>query len=183
MPISKPIDLPRLMIRPFDAEKEQDITDAHAYLGDSEVMKFTPEGALSAAETRRFVALQAKERRVYAIWHKTDRKVIGHLIYHPYEDEYTYEIGWFLNRSYQGQKYGTEASTGIIRHAFEQDGLHRLVATCDTENAPSWRLLERVGMRREGRFIQNVLLRGKWRDTYFYARLEQDNRQNHEHSN
>ena len=50
--------------------------------------------------------------------------------------------------------------------------MHRLWATCDTRNVGSWRVLEKVGMRREGLFRRDVFQKGEWRDSYLYARLE-----------
>jgi RimJ/RimL family protein N-acetyltransferase len=54
-------------------------------------------------------------------------------------------------------------------------GLHRIFATCDPENVASARVLEKVGMQREGLMRQQMLVQERWRDSYLYAILE-DNR-------
>ncbi|MBQ9534623.1 MAG: GNAT family N-acetyltransferase [Clostridia bacterium] len=54
-------------------------------------------------------------------------------------------------------------------------GTHRIYAECDPRNEPSWRLLERVGLRREAHFRRNIYFhRGengapRWKDTFVYA--------------
>ena len=69
----------------------------------------------------------------------------------------------------------TPASALIFR-----DGAHRVYAECDPRNLPSWRLLERLGFRREAHFRQNLYFRKDaggapiWKDTYVYALLESD---------
>ena len=50
--------------------------------------------------------------------------------------------------------------------------LHRIWATCDVDNRASARILEKVGMRREGHLRHSVRRKGEWRDSYLYAILE-----------
>lgn len=52
----------------------------------------------------------------------------------------------------------------------------------DCENAASIALLERLGMRREGHFIQNIWFKGKWGDEYLYAILEEEWKPNAYHT-
>ena len=59
------------------------------------------------------------------------------------------ELGWVLRPSYAGQGYATEAVRELMRYVFEELGIRRIVANCFLDNEPSWRLMERVGMRRE----------------------------------
>jgi RimJ/RimL family protein N-acetyltransferase len=49
-----------------------------------------------------------------------------------------------------------------------------VIAITDVENAPSVALLERLGLRREGHFRQNVWFKGKWGDEYLYAMLQEE---------
>ena len=82
------------------------------------------------------------------------------------------EIGWCLDPAYEGHGYGTEAARELLRIAFADLGLHRVVALCFAENEPSWRLMERIGMRREGYHRQDSLHRdGTWHDGMTYALL------------
>jgi RimJ/RimL family protein N-acetyltransferase len=82
------------------------------------------------------------------------------------------ELAWVLDPSSTGQGYATEAVRELVRICFEELGLRRVVATCFAENEASWRLMERVGMRRELHAVRDALHRsGEWCDTYGYALL------------
>jgi RimJ/RimL family protein N-acetyltransferase len=82
------------------------------------------------------------------------------------------EIGWAFDPEFHGRGYATEAVREILRLAFSELGLRRVEAYCFAENEPSWRLMERVGMRREAHTIADGLHRdGTWRDGLCYALL------------
>jgi RimJ/RimL family protein N-acetyltransferase len=82
------------------------------------------------------------------------------------------ELGWCLDPRYAGHGYATEAVAELIRICFQELRLHRVTANCFADNTASWRLMERVHMRREIHAIQNSLHRsGKWLDGYGYALL------------
>ena len=82
------------------------------------------------------------------------------------------EIGWCLDPAAEGHGYATEAVRELIRLAFEELGLRRLVANAFAANEPSTRLMERVGMRREQYAVRESLHRsGEWMDGATYALL------------
>jgi len=82
------------------------------------------------------------------------------------------EIGWVLAPEHQGRGYGTEAVEALLALCFEQLGVRRVTAGCYTDNVPSWRLMERVGMRRESHNLRDGLHRTRgWLDGYQYALL------------
>ncbi|MBV8489988.1 MAG: GNAT family N-acetyltransferase [Candidatus Eremiobacteraeota bacterium] len=83
-------------------------------------------------------------------------------------------FGFVLNRAYWNQGFATEAARAVLEKTFTVLELHRLVATCDTRNAASARVLEKIGMRREAHFRQDAFQKGEWRDSYAYAILRQD---------
>lgn len=85
------------------------------------------------------------------------------------------EIGWCIDPAYGGQGYATEAAAELVRIGFEELGMHRLVALCFAENEPSWRLMERLGMRREGHSVKDSLHRDRgWVDGLTYALLAEE---------
>lgn len=85
------------------------------------------------------------------------------------------EIGWCLDPAAQGHGYATEGVAELIRIAFEDVGLRRVTALCFSENEPSWRLMERLGMRREAHNVRDALHRsGEWKDGYLYALLAEE---------
>jgi RimJ/RimL family protein N-acetyltransferase len=82
------------------------------------------------------------------------------------------ELGWVLDPAHTGAGYATEAVRELLRYCFEDLGVHRVVANCFTDNHASWRLMERLGMRRELHAVQESLHRsGRWLDTVGYALL------------
>ena len=50
-------------------------------------------------------------------------------------------------------------------------GIHRIYATCRPDNVGSWRVLEKMGMSREGLLRDHILIRGEWRDSLLYAAI------------
>jgi aminoglycoside 6'-N-acetyltransferase len=90
------------------------------------------------------------------------------------DDERQAEIGFTLARAYQGRGIASEAVSCVLEYAFASLGLHRVIAITDCENAASVALLERLGLRREGHFRQNVWCKGKWGDEYLYAILHEE---------
>jgi RimJ/RimL family protein N-acetyltransferase len=83
-------------------------------------------------------------------------------------------LGYCLNRNFWGKGYATETARGLIKFGFEKLDLHRLFATCDPENLASAHVLEKSGMKREAHLREHKWSKGKWRDSYLYAILEQE---------
>ena len=85
------------------------------------------------------------------------------------------EIGWCLDPAYQGRGYAREAVEALIEVCFEALGLRRVVANCFADNTASWRLMERLGMRREVYNVRDSLHRtGAWLDGVGYALLAEE---------
>jgi RimJ/RimL family protein N-acetyltransferase len=81
------------------------------------------------------------------------------------------ELGFTLARQHQGHGYAAEAVRTVIRHLFRDLNVHRVVAVCDVENHASYRLMERIGMRREAHLVDNEWYKGRWSSEYLYALL------------
>ena len=82
------------------------------------------------------------------------------------------ELGWVLSPDHGGHGYASEAVRELIRLCFEDLGLRRVTANCFADNEASWRLMERVGMRREVHTVRESLHRsGRWLDGLGYALL------------
>jgi RimJ/RimL family protein N-acetyltransferase len=82
------------------------------------------------------------------------------------------ELGWCLDPEHAGRGYATEAVAALIRLCFEDLGLRRVTANCFADNEASWRLMERLGMRREIHTLRESLHRsGEWLDGMGYALL------------
>jgi len=85
------------------------------------------------------------------------------------------ELGWVLAPGHTGHGYATEAVIELLRYCFDELDLHRVIANCFLDNDTSWRLMERVGMRRETHAVRESLHRsGRWLDTVGYAVLHDE---------
>ncbi|HET6562518.1 MAG TPA: GNAT family protein [Marmoricola sp.] len=85
------------------------------------------------------------------------------------------ELGWVLHPDHAGRGYATEALRELIRLCFDVLGLRRVTAYCFAANEASWRLMERVGMRRETYTVRDSLHRsGEWLDGMGYALLSDE---------
>jgi RimJ/RimL family protein N-acetyltransferase len=85
------------------------------------------------------------------------------------------ELGWVLDPAHTGRGYATEAVRELLRHCFQDLGVRRVTANCFLANDTSWRLMERVGMRRELHAVRESLHRsGRWLDTVGYAVLKDE---------
>lgn len=84
------------------------------------------------------------------------------------------EIGWIFDPAYQGRGYATEAAQALLDLAFGPGDMHRVMARCDVRNVASWRLMERLGMRREAHFREHAIFKGEWDEEYIYAILRQE---------
>lgn len=84
------------------------------------------------------------------------------------------EIWYKLHPDFWGQGFGTEAVSKLVEFGFSTLDLHRIEAGCAVENIASSKILEKVGMTREGTKRKALPIRGEWIDNYEYAILESD---------
>lgn len=164
------LSTPRLHIRPLQPD---DAPAVYAYTSNASVMEYVPPHAMSWSQTQDFVAAQqGPDAQAFAIVHQQDHRLIGHIIFHAWFAPRTYELGWVIHPSYQRQGYASEAAYAVMVHAFTTLQAHRVIATCQPENTASYRIMEKLGMRREAHFRQCIHRGGDaWWDEYFYAIL------------
>lgn len=82
------------------------------------------------------------------------------------------ELGYVINKSFQGRGYMTETVRAIIDWAFQQPNIYRVYATTSVDNIASQRVMENVGMLREGllrKYIVHPNISDEPRDSYIYA--------------
>jgi RimJ/RimL family protein N-acetyltransferase len=162
----------RLIIRRFRADDWQDL---HEYLSDPDVVYYEPYCIYSQDESREEAARRAEDIDFWAVALKDGGKVIGNL-YLGKQDFDTYELGFVFNKRYQGQGYAYESAKSLIEYTFN-NGARRIIAMCNPKNEKSWRLIERLGLRREGHLKRNIYFKSDgegrpiWVDTYLYGIL------------
>lgn len=165
----------RLLLRRFCAEDGNDLFE---YLSDEEVVRYEPYLPHSREEANEAAKQRAENECFLAVCLKNG-KLIGNL-YLQAGDFGTWEIGYVFNRSFWGNGFAVESVRELLSYLFEEQNAHRVTAFCDPQNVHSWKLLERIGMRREGTLLQNVYFftdeAGKplWKDTYEYGMLRSD---------
>ena len=86
----------------------------------------------------------------------------------------TAEVWYKIHLDYWKKGYTIEALTKLIDFGFNDLRLHRIEAGCAVENVASIKVLEKVGMTREGMKRKKLPIRGEWKDNYFYAILDDD---------
>nr|MDO8099181.1 GNAT family protein [Candidatus Njordarchaeota archaeon] len=168
-----------LKLREFD---QDDWVSVHKYASDSEVVRYMTWGPNSKEDTRNFVlqaiAYQREQPRknfdLAIILKEDDTLIDGCSIRVSDPDNREGWVGYLLRRQYWRRGYATEATKALLAFGFNQLHLHRIYAICDTENAPSIRVLQKMGMRREGLLREHKWQKGKWRDSFVYAIIDHE---------
>ncbi len=166
----------RLIIRKFRPDDWQDL---YEYLSDKEVVRFEPYDVFTKEQARDEASKRSGNDAFYAVCLKDNDKLIGNL-YLGKGDFDTWELGYVFNRTYQGQGFAAESSRALLDFAFVNLGARRVVAMCNPENSHSWKLLERLHMRREALLLKNIYFKRDevgeriWLDTYEYAILKDE---------
>jgi aminoglycoside 6'-N-acetyltransferase len=178
MPIR--ITTPRLILRSFE---DRDILPFSTYRSDPEVAKYQGwETPYSVDQAAAFVKdMQAATPKEPGHWYqiavelKSTGALIGDVVFHRLlEDPDQAEIGFTLAREHQGQGYAAEAVSRMLDYLFTELNLHRVRANCDPRNLGSIRLMQKLGMRHEGRFLQSLWLKSEWVDEDWYAILQSE---------
>lgn len=169
-----PILTERLILRRYTHE---DVPDVFAFVSDPAVDRATPEIEKSMdgvqkyiEQQNRYAPFQLNQCFDLAIERRADGKVIGLLSLVRKEQEQG-EIGWALGAAYRGEGYATEAAGALMSYAFAHLRLHRISATTSGDNVRSWKVMERLGMRFEGRLREAASVDGQRQDTLIYGIL------------
>jgi len=178
-PADQPLISSRLSLRRFEPT---DGPALHAYLSRPEAVEFEPYGVLGPAEAAEWAADRATDPAFWAICLRPTGTLIGNLYLArlaPLEWR-TWELGYVLHPDHWGRGYASEAAGRLLDECFGAWEAHRVTASCDVANAASWRLLERIGFRREGHalaassFHNDAAGAPIWKDAYHYAVLDRE---------
>jgi ribosomal-protein-alanine N-acetyltransferase len=173
------LETPRLILRELSLG---DCADAGALDGDPEVVRYMSMGVMDEDGTRVYIersmiSARHSPREVFdlAITRKDEGRYLGRAGLHVTRPEHREAMLWFsVRRDLWGQGLATEASAAMLALAFETLGLHRVWGDCDPRNVGSMRVMEKLGMRREGRLRENWWLDDEWCDSLVYAVLEHE---------
>jgi RimJ/RimL family protein N-acetyltransferase len=170
----------RVVLRRF---RPGDVTEFVAYRSSPAVARYQSwDAPYPREEGERFVRAIAQDHPdtagewfQFAMALRATGQLIGDCAAMPLAgDPRQCEIGFTLAERYQGHGYATEAVRLLIGYLFTVRGKHRIIAYCDTRNAPSAAVLERLGMRREGHLRESTWAKGEWTDDLLYAVLDHE---------
>lgn len=166
------IETKDLIIRNFELKDKNDLCEYMLQRVDEE---FEAYPDFTAQKADHEIDYRSKSDEFFAIELKSESKVIGN-IYLGNRNFNSKEIGFVLNKNYQNKGYGSIAAKSIIDYFFN-NGIHRIYAECCPQNAPSWKTMEKIGLKKEAHLKQNVSFHNDavgnpiyW-DTYVYASL------------
>lgn len=146
------LETERLIIRPFTP---QDLNKLIELRSDDDVIKYLGGRRLQNPEAiakRLEFYIDCYHRFGYGmsamIWRETG-EMIGWCGLQPLEDSDETEIGYGMIKEFWGRGIGYECAAAWLRYGFEKTNLTRIVAVASPENTGSWRIMEKLGMRRE----------------------------------
>ena len=163
------------LIRRFETN---DYHDLYEYLSKKDIYKYEPGDPIDIEEAKQLVKERSNNDNFLAVILKSEKKLIGHFSFFQIEPKYisTYEIGYIFNPKYHGKGHVTKSGKMLIEYYFKDQNIHRIISNCNPENENSWKLLERLGFKREGYLIKNIYFRKEnerpiWLNTYLYGLL------------
>jgi RimJ/RimL family protein N-acetyltransferase len=180
-PIAWPVRTDRLTLRPY-APNDLDALWAFEQLPEvQEWLGWAPHSRDELSE-----AMDSKSSATTHVMVLLGPTIIGHIMIMP-RDSWAQadvaarakgleaELGWMFDPDYARQGYATEAIHATIGLCFDGLGLRRVHASCFADNTASWRLMERLGMRREEHSRATALHRnGTWHDGLTYGLLRDE---------
>ena len=169
----------RLLLREFE---ENDWRAVLAYQSDPYYLRYNPWTYRTEMDVRDFVGIfiswrgeKPRRKFQFAVILKSENRLIGNCgIRTSSTNTRIADIGYELDSRYWGRGYATEAAHTMLAFGFDKLGLHRIHAHCIAENTASARILEKIGMRYEGRLRETEWMKGRWWDTLHYAILDDE---------
>lgn len=155
--IMKTIETKRLILRKFTSE---DFASVHSYASIAKNTEYMIWGPNTVEQTQAFIDMAISKAEDVpctnyqcAVVLEETGLLIGACSLELSDDEA--EIGWILHMDYWKQGYGKEMGNALLEFGFDELHLHRIIAHCNAENYGSYRVMEKIGMRREGLFIES----------------------------
>ncbi|KAA2261248.1 GNAT family N-acetyltransferase [Solihabitans fulvus] len=175
-----PITTTRLLLRPFTAD---DLPGLHDIYSRPDVVRYLYTEPHTIDQTRELLAAWYDSTRLAAqgdtlrcaVLRRDTGRLIGEVMLRWVSAEHQQgEIGFVFHPDHHGMGFAAEASRELLRIAFAELGLHRVVGRCDARNTASSGLLERLGMRREALLVENEFVKGEWCDELNLAILARE---------
>jgi RimJ/RimL family protein N-acetyltransferase len=178
--LAGPIETERLLLRPFVAE---DFDAVFSMQSRPDVARYLYWDARDEDEVRDALekkvagtAIRSEGDAVFlaAVLMSTG-ELVGDMVVHLLSQEHsTAEIGFIVHPDHQGHGYATEAARPLLKLAFEDVQVHRVIGRVEPRNVASARVLEKLGMRQEAHLIENEFVKGEWQSELVYAMLDRE---------
>jgi ribosomal-protein-alanine N-acetyltransferase len=171
------IESERLCLRRFNLA---DVTDLMAFVAHPSVANEVQEMGTTESEIRDYIELQNsfepfELQKVFdlGIERKVDNKLIG-IVTTIVKQHRKAEIGYGLGIGHRGLGYATEATRTLINYGFNYLDLHRVQAIVSSGNPPSIQVVERLGLKLEGRLREANFRDRQWCDLLYYGILRDE---------
>ncbi|ANU09487.1 GNAT family N-acetyltransferase [Planococcus antarcticus DSM 14505] len=170
------LETDRFFLREFE---KTDWKAVHAYASREIVSKYQSWEPNTPQETQQYIddVLQQQLRQprtnfTFAVVWKETGKVIGAGELSAIDrTNQSGAIGYILHPNYWRQGIAAEVALLLLEFGFEENRLHRIWASCDPQNLGSQKILEKVGMIKEGLLRKNLRMKDGWRDSLLYSIL------------
>jgi RimJ/RimL family protein N-acetyltransferase len=177
--VDAPRETERLLLRPFE---EADLEHLLRLQTDPELTRWVPWPVRSPDEVEDSLRRKMAARELapgadgvaLAAVARDGGAFIADLTLHLPDEHGGAELGFMVLPEHQGEGYATEGARALLALGFEEAGLHRITARVEPRNVASWRVLERIDMRREAHFLENERIKGEWQSEYVYALLARE---------
>ena len=167
----------RLYTRDF---KMDDFNAVHELVQNPDIYKYQGWGPNSKEDTRNFIKRSIEQE--YAVPRKSfeipillkeTQFIIGCMRISSVSCKKA-DIGYWIKKDLWGQGFATEATLGAIKFGFQKLEINKICATSAPENLASIRVLEKIGMVKEGYLKEDVYIRGQYRDSVLMAILKKE---------
>jgi RimJ/RimL family protein N-acetyltransferase len=173
------INTSRLLLREYVQDDWRAVLE---YQRDPRYLTYYAWNDRTAEDVRDFVRQfidsqheRPRQKFSFAVTLKTTGQLIGNCnIRKRKAEDLVAEIGYEFAPAHWGKGYATEAARAVLALGFGELTLHRIAAWCIAENTASAHVLEKLGMRFEGRLREQEMMKGRWWDMLLYGILEQE---------
>ena len=168
----------RLLLREV---REDDFEAFYAIESHPEVMRYERDAMTEEAAREKLrgqigeAQIEPRKKYYFAVTIPPDDTLRGIVAVRiNWEQVREWEVGWTIAPQCWGQGYASEAGKALIAMAFNQLNAHRVVAFCHAGNTASFRVMEKLGMTREGRTRETRWLHNQWNDEFIYSILDHE---------
>jgi len=180
LPPFNPVSLEteRLLLRKLGVSDSEDIFEYASVPEVAEFLIWNPHIKISDSLDFIQFAQEQFETASSFIWGielKVEKKLIGTIDLRGYNSAHRCgDVGYVISKKYWNRGFVTEAFKELIRFGFTELNLNRIEAHCEEENAGSWKVMEKVGLKFEGTMREKVFFKDKFHSMKMHSILRKD---------